>query len=75
VVNAIRQWGDRWAAPSGPQVELRHEGCGQVVNAVSTCSHRGEELDALEVSAVPGRGSSPAEFERIALDGIFARLS
>jgi DNA-binding HxlR family transcriptional regulator len=68
VINAMRQWGDRWAAPRGPQLELRHEGCGQVINAVSVCSHCGEELDALEVSAVPGPGSSPSDFERTVLE-------
>jgi hypothetical protein len=73
VVNAMRQWGDRWAAPYGPQVELRHEGCGHVVSAVPVCSHCGEELDALEVSAVPGPGSSPRDFERTALDAAVAR--
>ena len=28
VVNALREWGDRWEAPDGPPVELEHRACG-----------------------------------------------
>ena len=31
VITAMRQWGDRWAAPAGPPVETRHTACGHVV--------------------------------------------
>jgi DNA-binding HxlR family transcriptional regulator len=58
VVTAMRQWGDRWAAPAGPPVELVHEACGAIVNVVPACSHCGEELTARSVRAVAGPGSS-----------------
>lgn len=56
VVTAMRQWGDRWAAPEGPPVELVHDGCGEIVNVVAACSHCGEELTTRNVRAVPGPG-------------------
>jgi DNA-binding HxlR family transcriptional regulator len=28
VIIALREWGDRWAAPEGPPVFLEHQGCG-----------------------------------------------
>ena len=28
VVNAMRQWGDQYAAPSGPPIEIVHTACG-----------------------------------------------
>jgi DNA-binding HxlR family transcriptional regulator len=57
VVTAMRQWGDKWAAPDGPPVEIVHTGCGHVSQAVAVCSHCGEALDARAVRAVPGPGS------------------
>jgi DNA-binding HxlR family transcriptional regulator len=56
VLTAMRQWGDRWAAPEGPPVQLVHRGCGHVAAAVPTCSECGESLDARAVRAVPGPG-------------------
>jgi DNA-binding HxlR family transcriptional regulator len=67
VVTAMRQWGDRWAAPDGPPVAITHNGCGQVVTAVPVCSHCGEALDARTVSAVPGPGAAPDTFDHTSL--------
>jgi DNA-binding HxlR family transcriptional regulator len=64
VITAMRQWGDRWAAPEGPPLKIRHAACGRVVKAVSVCSHCGEPLDARNVSAVPGPGATEADFAR-----------
>ena len=64
VVTAMRQWGDRWAAPNGPRLEVEHIGCGQVTQALPTCSVCGEVLEARSVKAVPGPAVSPATFER-----------
>jgi DNA-binding HxlR family transcriptional regulator len=64
VVTAMRQWGDRWAAPAGPPLEITHKGCGQVVTAVPVCSHCGEPLDARSVTGRPGPGSSEGDFDR-----------
>ena len=58
VVTAMRQWGDRWAAPAGPPMQMRHKGCGHVVEAVEVCSACGEPLDARAVTAEPGPGAS-----------------
>jgi DNA-binding HxlR family transcriptional regulator len=64
VVTALRQWGDRWAAPAGPPVEIRHRACGHLATVVPTCSHCGEALDARAVEAVPGRGAAEGDFAR-----------
>jgi DNA-binding HxlR family transcriptional regulator len=70
VVMAMRQWGDRWAAPAGPPAETRHTACGHVVTVVPTCSHCGEPLDARSVVALPGPGASEGDFDRTVLDAI-----
>ena len=64
VVTAMRQWGDRWAAPAGPPVETRHAACGHIVTAVPSCSHCGEPLDARSVTAVPGPGAIEGDLDR-----------
>jgi DNA-binding HxlR family transcriptional regulator len=67
VVMAMRQWGDRWAAPDGPPVQARHKACGHVITAVPVCSHCGETLDARAVTAIPGPGASEDSFDRTPL--------
>jgi DNA-binding HxlR family transcriptional regulator len=57
VVNAMRQWGDRWAAPDGPPLALVHKACGRRITVVSTCSGCGERLSPGDVRAVRGRGA------------------
>jgi DNA-binding HxlR family transcriptional regulator len=69
VVVAMRQWGDRWAAPGGPPVQTRHAACGHIVTAVPTCSHCGEPLEARSVTAIPGPGASAGDFDRTRLGG------
>jgi DNA-binding HxlR family transcriptional regulator len=59
VVTAMRQWGDRWAAPDGPPVEMIHKGCGHVADAVPVCSVCGEQLDARAVRVLAGPGVRP----------------
>jgi len=58
MVAAMRQWGDRWAAPEGPRLDIRHVDCGQVVQAEPVCSHCGEPLDVRKVTAEAGPGLS-----------------
>jgi hypothetical protein len=67
VVTAMRQWGDRWAAPHGPRIEVEHTGCGHVVQVLPTCSACGEVLDARDVRAVPGPAASPESLLRTRL--------
>lgn len=56
VMTAMRQWGDRWAAPEGAPVQLVHKACGHVSEAVPTCSECGEALHPRGVRAVAGPG-------------------
>lgn len=56
VLTAMRQWGDHYAAPDGPPLEVLHKACGEMVQAMMTCSHCGEPLTARDVRAMPGPG-------------------
>jgi DNA-binding HxlR family transcriptional regulator len=56
VLTAMRQWGDKHAAPDGPPLELVHKACGKVSQAVMTCSACGERLTARDVRAKRGPG-------------------
>jgi DNA-binding HxlR family transcriptional regulator len=70
VITAMRQWGDRWAAPGGPPLKIRHTSCGHVVKMVPTCSHCGETLDARGVTGIPGPGAEEGDFDRTRLAGV-----
>lgn len=67
VITALREWGDRWAAPSGAPLEIRHKSCGELTNIVSVCSHCGEKLDARSVTAEPGPGAREGDLARTRL--------
>jgi DNA-binding HxlR family transcriptional regulator len=69
VLTAMRQWGDRWAAPDGLPLRMRHATCGRVVKAVAVCSHCSEPLDLRSVTVEPGPGSVAADYERTVLEG------
>ena len=56
VLTAMRQWGDKYAAPDGPPLEVIHKACGRVSHAIVTCSVCGERLTARDVRAVAGPG-------------------
>lgn len=58
VLDAMRRWGDTWAAPDGPPVELVHEPCGERTHAVMCCAACGEPLALSQVRAVPGPGAT-----------------
>jgi DNA-binding HxlR family transcriptional regulator len=61
VLTAMRQWGDRHRAPSGPPMRISHRrGCGRLCEAVLVCSECGEPLAARDVEAVEGPGATPA---------------
>ncbi|MFN8052235.1 MAG: helix-turn-helix domain-containing protein [Acidimicrobiales bacterium] len=57
VLTAMRQWGDTWAAPDGPPVQLYHRPCGHVATAVPTCEHCGGALELHDIRVVAGPGS------------------
>jgi DNA-binding HxlR family transcriptional regulator len=63
VMTAMRQWGDRWAAPSGPPLKIKHTGCGRVVEVLPVCSHCGERLDLRAITAIAGPGASEGDFD------------
>lgn len=57
VIDSLRQWGDRYAAPGGPPVQVRHKACGHTVDPVLTCPHCGERLAAGDMRSIPGPGA------------------
>ena len=57
VLTAMRQWGDRYAAPDGPPLEVMHRDCGHACGAVMTCSACGKQVGPSDVRAVPGPGA------------------
>jgi DNA-binding HxlR family transcriptional regulator len=56
IMTAMRQWGDKYAAPDGLPLKLVHKKCGKVSQVVITCSACGEPLSARDVRAVAGPG-------------------
>lgn len=58
VLTAMRQWGDSYAAPDGPPLEVVHDACGQVSSQVLVCATCGEPVGPRDVHAVPGPGRS-----------------
>jgi DNA-binding HxlR family transcriptional regulator len=57
VVTAMREWGDRWAAPQGPSVQLVHRACGQVTTLALVCDHCGARLERRDARLVDGPGA------------------
>ncbi|WP_433654026.1 winged helix-turn-helix transcriptional regulator [Nocardia sp. CA-128927] len=57
VVNAMRQWGDEWAAPDGPPLEVVHKDCGRTAVIEPVCSHCGEHVTGSDLQAVLGPGA------------------
>jgi DNA-binding HxlR family transcriptional regulator len=56
VLTAMRQWGDRYAAPAGPPLRIRHKACGAFTEAVLVCGSCGETLKPRDVEAVTSPG-------------------
>jgi DNA-binding HxlR family transcriptional regulator len=59
VLTALRQWGDKYAAPAGAPLNVVHKGCGHEAAAVMVCDHCGEPLGPRDVKAVRGPGARP----------------
>lgn len=57
VLTTMRQWGDRYAAPDGPPLQVVHKSCEAVADAVLVCSSCGEPIGPRDVRAVPGPGA------------------
>jgi DNA-binding HxlR family transcriptional regulator len=60
VLNSMRQWGDRHAAPDGPPLQLVHHDCGRISDAHLVCSACGKPVGPRDVRAVPGPGGDDA---------------
>lgn len=60
VLSALQGWGDRWAAPSGPPVEMIHKECGHVTHVVPACSECGEVMERRSVRVQAGPGADLA---------------
>jgi DNA-binding HxlR family transcriptional regulator len=56
VLTAMRQWGDRYAAPAGPPLVVTHKECGSSDDAVLVCGSCGEPIGARDVRATAGPG-------------------
>ena len=56
VITAMRQWGDRYAAPDGPPIRVLHKACGKVSEAVLVCSECGEPVAARDFRVERGPG-------------------
>ena len=56
VIDAMRQWGDKHAAPDGPPLRLIHAKCGRISEPQLVCSACGEPSGARDVKAIPGTG-------------------
>ena len=58
VVNAMREWGDRWEPrPEGAPTLMIHRGCGEVTHVVPTCAHCGAAIDRSDLKVLPGPGN------------------
>jgi DNA-binding HxlR family transcriptional regulator len=57
VLTTMRQWGDKYAAPDGPPIEVIHKECGHACDAALTCSSCGVPIGPSDVRAVPGPGA------------------
>ena len=67
VLTAMREWGDRWAAPDGAPLELVHDACGEVMHVAHTCRACGGTVDGRSVRARPGPGARPHDVVGTAL--------
>ncbi|MGV9795921.1 winged helix-turn-helix transcriptional regulator [Gordonia sp. NPDC003422] len=59
VLTALRQWGDKWAAPDGAPVVARHRDCGQITTIEPVCSECGEPVTRASLSLHQGPGAGP----------------
>jgi DNA-binding HxlR family transcriptional regulator len=58
VLISLLQFGDRYYAPAGPPLVLRHKDCGGAVDTHRTCERCGARLTPRDVRAAAGPGAS-----------------
>jgi DNA-binding HxlR family transcriptional regulator len=56
VIVELLRWGDRYAAPNGPPIVIRHKQCGGELGDRRICSRCSAELTARDVRAEAGPG-------------------
>jgi DNA-binding HxlR family transcriptional regulator len=56
VMNAMRQWGDQYAAPNGAPIRLVHRSCGHEALGTVVCSECGGSMSSGNVQALAGDG-------------------
>ena len=57
VLTTMRQWGDKYAAPNGPPLQVIHQQCDQISEVQLVCSACGEAIGPQDVEAMPGPGA------------------
>jgi DNA-binding HxlR family transcriptional regulator len=57
VLSALMAWGDRYEAPNGPPVILKHD-CGHAAGHKLVCAHCGESVSPRTVRVVAGPGAT-----------------
>lgn len=57
ILDAMRNWGDKWAAPHGRPVDIIHRTCGHANTTTVTCSHCHEHMTGHDTIARPGPGA------------------
>ena len=60
VLTAMRQWGDRHAAPDGPPLQVVHTSCGAVSEALLVCASCAEPIGPRDVEVLASRGHERA---------------
>ena len=59
VLVSILRWGDEWiAGPGHEPLALVHRSCGETMHPVLVCEHCAEPVQARDVKAIPGPGST-----------------
>jgi DNA-binding HxlR family transcriptional regulator len=57
VIIELLRWGDRYAAPDGPPIVIRHRDCGGELGERRICTRCGEPLEVRNVRAELGPGA------------------
>ena len=61
ILVALLKWGDKYAAPNGPPVVLRHKGCGGELDDHRICTACGHPVEAHESEPELGPGALPGQ--------------
>jgi DNA-binding HxlR family transcriptional regulator len=61
VLVALMKWGDKYKAPNGPPVVMRHVGCGGEIDDRRICTACGKFLEAHESAPELGPGALPEQ--------------